>query len=440
MQYTPIFILLFCCSAAFGQQDYSANLTQQITKDLPYLSNLYQHYHSHPELSFQEEKTSKTMAEELRTIGFEVTENIGGFGVVGVYKNGEGPTILVRADMDALPIKEETGLPFASSVETTKEDGSTIPVMHACGHDIHMTVWAGTARLLINNTDQWRGTLVFLGQPAEERAGGAKAMLADGLYERFPVPDYALAIHVSSSLKAGTVGYTPKYAMANVDMVDITVFGKGGHGAYPHTTKDPVVLAARIINALQTIVSREISPLEPAVVSVGSIHGGTKGNVIPNEVMLELTLRSYSDEVRNALIEKIERICKGVAFSAGLSEELFPKVFVRDEHAPSLFNDEQLADKLGKVFIRCLGKENVEVLPPTMVGEDFGQFGRTNEKVPIFLFWLGSVHEDRFEAAQNGELELPSLHSSTYYPDYENTIKTGVLCMGSAVMELLHGE
>ncbi|MBK8491864.1 MAG: amidohydrolase [Saprospirales bacterium] len=433
-------ILLFLCAFSLtlqAQTDPLSALKSEIASDYPYLHDLYIHCHTHPELSFYEFNTSQRMAEELRHAGYEVTEKVGGNGVVGVLKNGEGPTILIRADMDALPIAEETGLPYASTVTATDESGKTVGVMHACGHDIHMTVWTGTARAMASMRDQWSGTLVFIGQPAEERSGGSKEMLKDGLYERFPHPDYGLALHVNSNLPAGTVGLCPGYAMANVDMVDITVHGKGGHGALPHQTLDPVVLSARIILALQTIVSRELPPSEPGVLTVGSIHGGSKGNVIPDEVKMELTLRSYTDEVRNAMIEKLTRICNGEAMAAGLPEAMYPTIKVRDEYTPALYNDPDLTKIVGKAFSSAVGNENVVDVPPNMVGEDFGRFGRTEPRVPILQYWLGSVDPQKVETAKASGTGLPSLHSSKYIPLPEPTIKTGVLTMSAALLELL---
>lgn len=426
--------LLICIAnaASFGQ-----TLDKQIASDYAYLESLYLHLHQHPELSFYEKNTSRRMAEELRQLGFEVTENVGGYGVVAVLQNGKGPTVLVRADMDALPVAEETGKPYASKVTTTDESGRTVGVMHACGHDIHMTAWVGAARALAALKQQWKGTLVFIAQPAEERSGGAKAMLAGGLYEKFPLPDYALAIHVSASLPAGAVGICSGYTMANVDMVDITVYGRGGHGAAPHTTIDPVVLAARLILDFQTIVSREINPTEPAVLTVGAIHGGNKGNVIPNEVKMELTLRSYADEVRNAMIEKIQRICRGVAASAGLPENMYPKVEVRNESTPSLYNDPALAERIGRLFKTVLGEQRVHQVSQVMTGEDFGQYGRTAHKVPILLYWLGAVDPALLAAAERGEAPYPSLHNSRFAPLPEPTIKAGVMTMTAAVMELM---
>lgn len=435
--YLLSFLLLFFCSTLSAQKDMLQNIEEKVDQDYKYLFDLYKHYHQHPELSFKEENTSKRMAEELQKIGYEVSTNFGGYGVVGVLKNGEGPTVMVRADMDALPLKEETNKPYASAVTTKDDSGAEVGVMHACGHDIHMTVWTGTARRLVELKDQWKGTLVFIGQPAEERGGGAKAMLADGLYEKFPRPDYALALHVNASLEAGKVAYCPKYSMANVDMVDISIFGEGGHGAYPHTTKDPIVLAARLIMDLQTIVSREISPLEPAVLTVGSIHGGSKHNIIPDEVKLELTLRSYSDEVRNALIEKIKRTCEGVAKSAGIPDDKLPTVFVREEYCPALYNDPVLVERMKKTFEAAIGQQNVVPASPVMGGEDFSRYGREEPKVPIMLYWLGAVEPEKVATYRKGGAPLPSLHSSKFAPLPEPTIKTGVITMTAAVLDLL---
>lgn len=416
----------------------TANLLAQTeVPDFENLKSFYRHLHTNPELSFHEENTSAYLAAEMRKTGYTVTENVGGTGIVAVMENGEGPTVLVRTDMDALPLTEATDLPYASKVTAVDAEGKTVGVMHACGHDMHMSVWAGTAKKLAANKDKWSGTVVFIGQPAEERGAGARAMLADGLYDKFPRPDYALGLHVNAVLPAGTVGYCPEFAMANVDMVDITVKGKGGHGAYPHTTIDPVLLSARIVTDLQTIVSREISPLEAGVVTVGSIHGGAKGNVIPDEVKLELTLRSYTDENRNGIIEKVKRICDGVAMSAGVPQEDFPTVTVRDEHCPALFNDVELTARTAAVFTKELGADKVRKMPPVMGGEDFSEYGRTDPKVPILLYWLGAVEPEKAAAAERGEIRLPSLHNSAFAPDVDLTLKTGVQTMSAAVMDLL---
>ncbi len=431
------FFLLAAClsfSVAFAQKQI---LEKAVNKDYSYLENFYTTCHSQPELSYYEFETAKRLAEELRKVGFEVTEKVGGTGVVGVLRNGEGPTVLVRADMDALPVKEETGLPYASTVKTKDPNGKEVYVMHACGHDIHMTTWLGTARFLATHKDLWAGTVVFIGQPAEERGGGSKAMLADGLYERFPVPDYALALHVKANLPAGKIAWVTGYSLANVDMMNITVYGRGGHGAYPHTTVDPVVLAAQLVVQLQTVVSRNVPPLEPAVVTVGSIHGGTKGNIIGNEVKLELTLRSYTDETRNLIIRRIEQICKGIGMSAGLPEELWPKIEMADDFTPSLYNDAALAERVVAAQKKVLGEEQLVPSEPVMGGEDFARYGRTEEQVPIFMFWLGAADPAKVEEAKRTGQTLPSLHSSKFAPLPEPTIKTGVKAMVAGVLELV---
>ncbi len=412
-------------------------IAQLADQEYSYLDNLYKYLHANPELSFHEVNTSKKIAGELKALGFEVTERVGGYGVVGVLRNGNGPTVMVRTDLDALPVKEQTGLPYASKVITKDDAGNDVYVMHACGHDVHMTVFIGTARLLTQLKDRWQGTLVMIGQPAEEKGGGAKAMIADGLFERFPRPDYALALHVNASLPAGTVAYREGYALANVDAVDITIYGAGGHGAYPHRTKDPIVLAAQTIMALQTIVSREIAPIEPAVVTVGSIHGGTKHNIIPDEVRLQLTLRSYSDAVREQTIAAIRRITRGLAIAAGIPEDRMPVVTVADEYTPATYNDPELTLKLAEVFKEVLGADNVIHHEPVMGGEDFGRYGRVEPKIPISIFWLGTVDPQKFEESRKSGTPLPSLHSSLYAPVPEPTIKTGIKAMTSAVLSLM---
>ncbi len=408
-----------------------------VTKQYPELEKLYQHFHAHPELSLHEEKTSQRFAEELRKIdGLQVTEKVGGFGVVGVFKNGTGPTVLVRCDLDALPVKEQTGLPFASTVMTKDDSGKDVPVMHACGHDVHMTSLIGTARTLIQLKDQWNGTMVFIGQPAEERVGGAKMMLAEGLFSRFPKPDFCLALHDAADLPAGTVGYNEGFVLANVDSVDITVRGVGGHGAYPHTTKDPIVLASEIVVALQTIVSREIQPGEPAVVTVGSIHGGTKHNIIPDEVKLQLTLRSYSDEVRQQTMEAVKRIVRGQALSAGVPEDRLPEVKFSEDFTPSTYNEPQLTRRLAVAWESWLGKTNVNISKPTMGAEDFSQYGRTPEKIPSCIFWVGAVEPKTVAESRKAGKPLPSLHSPFFAPAVEPTVNTAITAMCAAVLEL----
>lgn len=421
-------------------QSSNDKIKKLVETDYPYLEKLYLYLHQNPELSFYEMNTAKRMAEELRSLGFEVTEKVGGNGIVGVLKNGAGPTVMVRTDMDALPILEETGLPYASKATTKDEAGSTVNVMHACGHDTHMTSWVGAARNLSKLKSDWKGTLIFVGQPAEERNGGAKAMLEAGLFRKFGEPDYILALHAAPNVPAGKIGMKSEYSFAFTDFMDITVYGQGGHGGYPQNTIDPVVLASRIIMALQTIVSREISPLEPAVVTVGSIHGGTKGNIIPNEVKLELTMRSFNDKVRNDIIEKIQRICKGEAMSAGLPEAKYPKMSLKNEFCPSVYNEPVLTNRLKTVFQKILGAENVMDVPPTMAGEDFSYFGRTEEKIPTCIFWLGAIDQKWLDAAAKGEAPIPSLHNSKFAPLPEPTLKTGAVAMTAAILNLLNGN
>lgn len=405
----------------------------QATEDYAFLEGLYKHLHANPELSFKEEKTAARMASELRALGFEVTEKVGGHGVVGVLKNGEGPTVLLRTDMDGLPVKEQTGLDYASKARQVGIDGVEADVMHACGHDMHMTVWLGTARLLAKRTNEFSGTLVFIAQPAEERGSGAKAMLQDGLFTRFPRPDYCLALHVDAKRETGKVGYTLGPAMAAVDSVDITVKGVGGHGAGPHKAKDPIVLAAQMILGFQTIVSREIKPIEAAVITVGSIHGGTKHNIIPDEVKLQLTLRSYSDEVREQMISGLKRMLKGQAIAAGLPEDRHPVMTVEEgESIPPTINNPELAQRLAGALKKALGEGNVEPDEPTMGGEDFGLYGRTEHKIPSVIFWLGSVPPEKLKSG-----DAPSTHSPFYAPDPAPTIKTGVATFSTMALELL---
>jgi amidohydrolase len=413
-------------------------VTTRVAADYPALLAFYTDLHLHPELSFMEVKTSAKVAAALRAAGFEVTEKIGGYGVVGVLKNGPGPTLLIRTDLDALPVQEETGLPYASTVRVTDFSGHEVPVMQACGHDVHMTVFTGTARSVAALRDHWSGTLVFVGQPAEERGAGARAMLTEGLYRKFPRPDYAIALHDSASLPAGTLGTVEGFAMANVDTVEITVRGIGGHGAYPDATKDPVVLAARIVVALQTIVSRETRPIDPAVVTVGSIHGGTKANIIPNEVKLQLTLRSYSDFVRAHTIEAVRRICRGEAIAAGLPDDLMPVVTVIDgDTTAATYNDPALTRRVRGALVDWFGPDRVQTIQAEMGGEDFSEFGRTTDHVPICLFRLGAVDPVKVAESQRTGMSLPSLHSSKFAPLPEPTLTTWVSAMTAVILNIL---
>jgi len=400
------------------------------------LFSLYKDLHRNPELSYKEFETSKKLSLILQNLGYEVTNGVGGNGVVALLKNGKGKTIMLRADMDGLPVEEKTGASYASKTKTLNDEGQEVFTMHACGHDIHMTVLIGAAQYLIQNRSDWSGTLMLILEPAEEVSGGARNMINDGLFTRFPRPDFNLALHVSSGIEVGKVGYLPGWAMANVDSVDITVKGLGGHGAYPHTTKDPIVLSAQIISQLQTIVSRQIAPTDPAVVTVGSIHGGTKHNVIPNEVKLQLTLRSYTDEVRNKTLSAIRRIIRGAAIAADLPEELYPTMTIKDEYTPAVFNNPQLVKKLKVSFEKSLGKDNVIKVSPVMGGEDFGMFGRVEPLIPTALFWLGAVNKNVYENAVREDIVLPSLHSDLFLPDAEPALETGVKAMTKAALDL----
>jgi amidohydrolase len=397
------------------------------------LEALYKHLHAHPELAFQEEQTAARLAKELKKLDFEVTTGVGLTGVVGVLKNGPGPTVLVRTDMDALPVTEVTGVAYASKARTRDKEGRDVGLMHACGHDMHMTCFVGSARVLAGMKDQWQGTLVFIGQPAEEIGGGARRMLADGLFKRFPRPDYCLGLHCDARQPHGHVSYAETLLCANVDTIDILVRGKGGHGAAPHTTIDPIVLAARIILDLQTLVSREINPTDSAVVTVGSIHGGTKHNIIPPEVKLQLTVRTLKDNVRKHVLEGIARICKAAAAGARAPE---PTIRIDLDHfTPAVFNNAALARNTTGLFRRLLGEDKIHEQGPVMGGEDFGLYGRAG--VPIFFYFIGTMDPKRVEAARQGGPPLPSLHSDHYYPIIEPSIRTGVYTMSAAVLNLV---
>src|SRR3989442_1646119 len=434
-------VIVLLAGPAFAQQSLDA----LIDRELPQLVSTYKMLHAAPELSHYEVKTSAFFAAQLRALGYTVTEGVGkydnplwkGHGVVAVMKNGDGPTVLVRTDLDALPVEEKTGLPYASTVKTKNDAGQDVSVMHACGHDVHITNMLGTAKMLSALKDQWHGTLILIGQPAEETIDGAKAMLADGLYSRIPKPDYVIALHDSADLEAGKISYTPGYAMANSTSVEITIRGLGGHGSKPEATKDPIVVAAQVILALQTIVSRENSPLDPAVVTVGSIHGGAKSNIIPDEVKLLLTVRSYKEEVRQHILASIARITKNTALAAGVPESLLPIVKVSDtEVTPATYNDPKLTERLAGAFQTALGADNVVRWPPIMGSEDFGNFSLDNQ-IPSCMFWLGAVEPARVEASKKSGKPLPSLHSSLFEPLPEPTLRTGVKAMTSAVLELM---
>ncbi|UUL81379.1 amidohydrolase [Sphingomonas qomolangmaensis] len=404
---------------------------------LPALMTLYRDLHATPELSLQEAKTAAKLAKLARDAGFEVTERVGGHGVVAVLRNGPGPVLLIRTDTDGLPVIEATGLPFASKVRATTAEGTETGVMHACGHDTHMTAWVGAMRNLAKMKGVWSGTLVMIAQPAEEKGAGAKAMLDDGLYTRFPKPSHAIAFHDSATMAAGTLAVRAGHMMANVDSVDVVVRGIGGHGAYPATTKDPVVLGARIVGALQTLVSRENDPQQPAVVTVGSFRGGTSHNIISDEATLLITVRSYSDEVRQKLLAGIARIARGEAIAAGISDDRMPVVTVRTDYTPATFNTEALSGQLETLFTQRFGAERVPEVPAVMVGEDFSRYYLADKQIESVLFWVGGVPQDKWSAAQAGGAALPSLHSATWAPDAEAVIGTAAEATTAAALDIL---
>ncbi len=398
----------------------------------PGLDQLYLDLHRSPELSMQEEATAAKLSARLRALGFEVTEKVGGTGVVGVLRNGDGPVVMLRTDLDALPVEERTGVPYASRAQGKDDEGRPIPVMHACGHDLHMTAWTGAATLLARAKGSWRGTLVMVGQPAEEKGAGAEKMLRDGLFARFPRPSFAVALHVTPELAAGQVGVTPGPAFASVDSVDVTIHGKGGHGAMPHRTIDPILIAARVVVGLQALVSREKDPFEPAVVSVGSFQAGAKHNVIPPEAKLKITVRAYREEVRQKLLAGIRRVVAGEAMAAGAT---VPPDVTIVESTPGVVNDVPLTGRLRGAFAAALGAAAVADFPPASVSEDFSFYGR--EGVPASMFWLGVAPPGALAEAKAAGKALPPLHSAEFCPDYAPSIRVGVTALVGAALELL---
>ena len=425
---TSLVITTVLCSSSPGQDDARQ---KWLSSQLDDLVAVYKEFHRNPELSFREKETSRRLAAALRKAGVEVTEKFGGYGLVGILENGEGPTVMVRGDMDALPVPEKTGLSYKSKIFVQNEDGQAAGIMHACGHDIHMTNLIGTARYLAAHKDQWKGRVMLIGQPAEERSGGARAMLKAGLFEKFGKPDYAFALHVTNELETGKIGFGSGPVMANVDSVDVTMYGRGGHGAKPHTTIDPIVQAAQLVLQLQTIVSREIAPTEPSVITVGSIQGGAKHNIIPSRCHLQLTVRSYSDEVREHLKKAIVRKAKAVALGARAPEP----TIAFSEGTPALINDAKLVERSVKAVRRAVGERSVVRMGRGMTAEDFGRFGRAG--VPIFMFRLGSITPQRMAKIRARGEQPPSLHSPFYYPDPRQTLRTGVTAMTAAVLGIL---
>ena len=424
---------------------HAQNLTTQINTQLPNLIEIYKDLHAHPELSHQESRTSVLLATELRKAGFTVTEHIGkypdgaqAFGVVAIMENGPGPRLLIRTDMDALPIVEETGLPYASHVTAKNAAGQEVGVMHACGHDIHMTTMIGVARALAALKNQWHGTAMLIGQPSEETIDGAKAMLADHLYERFGTPTMAIALHDTNEHSAGTIGITSGPAMSGATSVDVTIRGVGGHGSRPDLGKDPIVMAAQFITQIQTIASRQEDPRDPAVVTVGDIHGGTKRNIIPDEVKMQLTLRSFTEKTREIELTGIRRAANGVALAAGVPDDRAPIITVlEDESTPATYNNPALTAKVKATIATTLGAQQIEDDEPAMGSEDFGLFGLEGHKIPSVIFWLGAMDPTKFTAAKAAGTELPGLHTSHFEPSPEPTLRTGIQTMTSAAIALL---
>ena len=431
-------LLLALAAMTLPTSSIAATLSDAIKADMPSLMTLYRDLHTHPELSMQESRTPAKLVPELKKLGFTVTEKVGKTGVVAVMKNGPGPVLLIRADMDGLPVVEQTGLPFASKVRAIARSGVETGVMHACGHDTHMTSWLGTARRLAAMKDQWSGTLVMILQPGEETGEGARAMLDDGLFTRFPKPDHVLAFHDAAAMPAGVIGITPGYALANVDSVDIIVRGVGGHGAYPQTTKDPIVLASRIVTTLQTLVSRENDPANPAVVTVGSFQAGAKHNIISDEARLQLTVRSYKPEVRKLLLDGIRRIARGEAIAAGVPEDKMPVVTTREgEYTPATFNTETFSNRALALFSQNFGANRVMKTPAVMGGEDFARFYLADKNIQSLIFWVGGTPLKDYQAAGGDASKLPSLHSPFWAPEADTVISTAIEALTLASLDVL---
>ena len=433
--------IVFLITAPVFAQDLPGLVKSQLSG----LVEIYKDLHAHPELSHQESRTSAVLAGELRKAGYSVTEHIGrypdgtqAFGVVAILENGPGPRLLIRADMDALPLVEETGLGYASRVKAKNAAGLEVGVMHACGHDIHVTTLIGTARALAALKTQWHGSVMLIGQPSEESIDGAKAMLADRLYERFGRPGMAIALHDTSDHPAGAVGVTSGTAQASATSVDVTIRGVGSHGSRPDLGKDPIVMAAAFVMQIQTIASRQVDPRDSAVVSVGDIHGGTRRNIIPDEVKMELTLRAFSEKARETALSGIRRAAKAVAIAAGVPDDRAPIVTVVDnESAPLTYNDPALTARVKSTLVRALGVQQVSDDPPIMPSEDFGRFGLEGHQIPTVIFWLGAMDPAGFAAAKAAGTELPGPHSSRFAPLPEPTLGTGVQAMTSAAIALL---
>ncbi|HEY6301602.1 MAG TPA: amidohydrolase [Terriglobales bacterium] len=426
-----LLVLVLLSVASWAADSWHAP-SAQIDAVYPQVETLYLDLHRNPELSYHEERTATKIAEQLRKLGYDVTTGFGGTGVVGVFKNGAGPVVMLRAELDALPVPEKTGLSYASHVTTHDDRGVEVPVMHACGHDLHLAIGIGTAALLVQNKDRWHGTFIYVGQPAEERIGGAKAMIKDGLFTRFPKPDFAFAVHDTNGLPAGKVGYTPGFSLSNADSVNVTVYGVGGHGSAPQETVDPIVIAARTIVSWQTIVSREMDPQEPAVITVGAIHGGTKNNIIPDEVLMQLTVRSYKDEVRKHLLASIERVADAEAAAAGAPKKPLIEI---EEGVGAVYNDPQTTNRLADRLKQVMGDSNVVLGRPNMASDDFAEYRYAG--IPSVMLELGAVNPEKYAAAKKSGEALPGPHSPYFAPEREPSLKTGIEVEMAAILELM---
>lgn len=399
----------------------------------PEMVALYQDLHRNPELAFQETRTAATLAARLESLGYDVTTGVGGTGIVALLRNGQGPTAMLRTELDALPVEEKTGVPFASRATARNAAGQVVPVMHACGHDLHMAAWVGSAAWMAGNRQRWKGTLMLVAQPAEETVSGAAAMLKDGLFTRFPKPDFVLGLHDDPTLPAGTIGYHAGFFRASMTAPVITIIGRGGHGAAPHRTVDPIVIAARTIVSLQTIVARENDPLEPLVVTVGSIHGGTQGNIIPDQVRMELSVRTYSEDVRKRVLSSIERIAKAEALAAGAPRE--PTMEFANAGIGPVFNDPALTSRVATALRSAMGTDRVVEMPALMTSEDFAEYGRAG--VPAVLLHIGAVNAERLAEAKRTGAPVAATHSPEWLPELEPTLKGAIEAETAALIDLL---
>jgi amidohydrolase len=430
MHWTQVLLVASLTAVVSGQTPAS----KEVEAVYPDAHALYLELHQNPELSAHEVQTAAKLAARLRALGYDVTEHVGGTGIVAILRNGAGPTVMLRTELDALPVEEKTGLAYASKVHAKDDAGHEVPVMHACGHDLHMAAILGTAAIMVRSKDSWHGTLMLIGQPAEETIGGARGMLADGLLKRFPKPDVAVAMHVGNVLPAGTVGITPGVFNTNADSLRITIYGKGGHGAAPHTAIDPIVIAARTILTLQTIASREVKPGEMAIVTVGYIQAGTKNNIIPDQAELGLTVRTNKPEVRQQVLAAIARITKAEAEAAGA-----PRAPAIDhyEGADLVYNDPALAQRLRGALESALGKDKVVTQEPITASEDFSYF--VEQGIPGFYFTLGGADPEKLAQAKAAGTMLPSNHSPLFAPDVDPALHTGIAAEVAVLRKLLSG-